>query len=765
MVEVSTVPRVIRFGPFELDSRTGELRKSGLRLTLQDQPLQVLTTLLERSGDLVTREELRQRLWASDTFVDFDQGLNAAVKRLRQVLGDSAETPRFIETLPRRGYRFIGPVDRAEPGRSLGHQPADGARPAKGRRRTWLAATAAIVVAAAALTILWIANSRERSSASPSKRVLTRLTFGPAVQMEPTWSPDGRFVAYSSDRAGNFDIWVQPVAGGEAVRVTTDPAHDWQPDWSPDGTEIAFRSEREGGGLLVVQALGGDERRFATFGYRPRWSPDGRRILFAATDMTVPSEKALYLARLDGSPPTRVVQAFLEQFGRGAAGPAVAWHPDGQRLSFWGLHRDFRQSVWTVPLDGSAPVRSELAPEVEQVMAAASLENYQVDNFGWEHSGRALFFTAASHEVRNIWKVAVDAKTLRWTAGPERLTAGPGADKDLAVSRDGRRIAFATSTGRTRIWTFPFSALTGKITGDGRPLTPEDWKASSPDVTRDGRQLLFLAELSGRKHEHQLIAHSLDDGRERRLAMDDFERGEQRFRPRWSPDGSRVAYRLYRPDPRPRGSYSIRLLDVATGRDQQVTSPAEGRGDNPHGWSPDGRWIVAGGPRYVAGEYAVVLLPLSAAPRAEQAASIVVTDSAHFLGQAVMSPDGRWIAFQAEPRSNPGASTLYVVPRTGGTWMQITDGLNHDDRPRWSPDGRTLYFLSRRHGVWNVWGVRFDPTDGRPVGDAFPVTSFAGFRQMILPNVAMDLAIAADRLVLPIVEVAGGIWMLEDVDR
>ena len=120
---------VVRFGVFELDLRTGELRKSGLRVGLQDQPLQVLTMLLERRGELVTREELRQRLWPADTFVDFEQGLNAAVKRLRTALGDSAEVPRFIETLPRRGYRWAhsaeptGPALEADPAPLLPREP------------------------------------------------------------------------------------------------------------------------------------------------------------------------------------------------------------------------------------------------------------------------------------------------------------------------------------------------------------------------------------------------------------------------------------------------------------------------------------------------------------------------------------------------------------------------------------------------------------------------------------------------------------------
>ena len=106
------------------------------------------------------------------------------------------------------------------------------------------------------------------------------MTFDAGLQSEPAWSPDGRFIAYSSDKSGNFDIWVQPVGGGDAVQVTKSPAHDWQPDWSPDGNQIVFRSEREGGGLFVVPALGGRERKVSPFGYRPRWSPDGTKILF-----------------------------------------------------------------------------------------------------------------------------------------------------------------------------------------------------------------------------------------------------------------------------------------------------------------------------------------------------------------------------------------------------------------------------------------------------------------------------------------------------
>src|SRR6266436_10416158 len=102
-----------RFGAFEVDLRSGEVHKHGIRLKLQDQPFQVLSLLLEHEGDVVTREELRQKLWPADTFVDFDNGLNTAIKKLRDTLSDSADSPRFIETLPKRGYRFIYPVNGA----------------------------------------------------------------------------------------------------------------------------------------------------------------------------------------------------------------------------------------------------------------------------------------------------------------------------------------------------------------------------------------------------------------------------------------------------------------------------------------------------------------------------------------------------------------------------------------------------------------------------------------------------------------------------
>ncbi|MCP5114265.1 MAG: hypothetical protein GY953_25830, partial [bacterium] len=133
----------IRFGAFEVNPVAGELRKGGVKIKIQDLPFRILTILLERSGEVVTREELRQKLWAEDEFVEFEHSLNTAVNKLRSALGDSADQPRYIETIPRRGYRFVGVVD-AEPARA-----ASGRSP---KLALWIAAGIAIAAAASGLT-------------------------------------------------------------------------------------------------------------------------------------------------------------------------------------------------------------------------------------------------------------------------------------------------------------------------------------------------------------------------------------------------------------------------------------------------------------------------------------------------------------------------------------------------------------------------------------------------------------------------------------
>src|SRR5215470_5694977 len=357
--------QVIRFATFEVDLQAQELRKAGLRLKLSGQPFQVLAILLEQPGTVVTREELQKRLWP-DTFVDVDHNLNTAINKIREALGDSSENPRFVETLPRRGYRFIGPIT------VNGTAVADVARAAETRsisgpesvaRTRRLAALALIGAVTLLAGGLWIYKRRETPAPSP-QRMLTRITVDDGLQNEPTWSPEGRYIAYSSDRGGKFDIWVQQISGGDPIQITKGPGHHWQPNWSPDGKYIAYRSEEGEGGIYIVPALGGAglERKISSFGYFPRWSPDSSQVLFQNSFSVTGHWNRFYVVQLDGSAPREVLAEFIGQNKLSAA--SAVWHPDGRKATIWVGDLSPSPSFWTVPIAGGAGIKLEITPEV-----------------------------------------------------------------------------------------------------------------------------------------------------------------------------------------------------------------------------------------------------------------------------------------------------------------------------------------------------------------------------------------------------------------
>ncbi len=172
---------------------------------------------------------------------------------------------------------------------------------------------------------LFFYNHRH-AAPSPVQHGLTRITFDDGLQSEPTWSPDGRFIAYSSDRGGKSDIWVQQVSGGDPVQITKGPGQNWQPDWSPDGKNLVYRSEDGDGGLFVVPAFGGDgrERRIASFGYHPRWSPDSSQVLFQTQFLPLGFSGKFYVVRLDGTPPREVLADFIAEYKLDPISAAVA---------------------------------------------------------------------------------------------------------------------------------------------------------------------------------------------------------------------------------------------------------------------------------------------------------------------------------------------------------------------------------------------------------------------------------------------------------
>jgi serine/threonine protein kinase len=309
------------------------------------------------------------------------------------------------------------------------------------RTRYLLMATVVVLLVGAALFLY----RRAQSPISPKRRALTRITFDDGLQIGATWSPDGRYIAYSSDRGGKFDIWVQQTSGGEPIQITKGSGNHWQPDWSPDGKYIAYRSEEGDGGIYVIPALGGAglERKIASFGYFPRWSPNGSQILFQNHFAALTYSNRFYTARLDGSAPHEVLADFLSENKLWAA--SAAWYPDGKQITVWVGDLSRSPSFWTVPVTGGRGTKLEITSAVQTALAEVSTESAGQQlgdySFCWSPSADAIYFERGYGGARNIWKLTVDSKALRAT-GIDRLTTGPGPDAAAAVSADGKRLAF-----------------------------------------------------------------------------------------------------------------------------------------------------------------------------------------------------------------------------------------------------------------------------------------------------------------------------------
>ncbi len=351
---------LVRFGVFELDLRAGELRKNGVKIKLQEQPLQVMGMLLARPGEVVTREELQRKLWSSDTFVDFEHSLNAAVKRLREALGDSADNPRFVETLPRHGYRFIAPVDRSQP-------PVEAAESVI----TPAAADAAAVTATPGSGAIATATSPQRSQSGSSaitaaKRckwevaagvflVLTLLGmsgFGvysllhrPALipfqkftvtQVTHTGkaggaaiSPDGRYVLSIMDDNGIQSLWLYNVPTGSDTQVIPPLATHYRGlAFSPDGNYIYFVKD---GDVYRSPVLGGAPQVVVRGIFSEiTFSPDGQRIAYLRYDDPEPGKWRIFTASVDGNN-----EAALRTGSLSSEDPNfLAWSPTGDEVAY-----------------------------------------------------------------------------------------------------------------------------------------------------------------------------------------------------------------------------------------------------------------------------------------------------------------------------------------------------------------------------------------------------------------------------------------------
>lgn len=756
-----------RFGPFVLDARRLLLRRDDDVIQLPQKAFDVLAVLVERHGELVTKDDLLARVWPQ-TIVE-ENNLPRQISTLRKALGDTREHHEFIATIPGQGYRFVAPVERvlspqapassAPPAsRHAEHSavqdaetpevipPLDAGHVREAPGRTTRLVAIAATVALVALPVLWGAGEQE---AAPENRSnaghLQRLTYGAGLQHQPAWSPDGQRVAFASDAAGNSDIWIQDVAQPLPVALTSSPETEWQPAWSPDGRWIAFRSERDGGGLYVMPATGGEPRRVTTFGFKPRWSPSGTRLLFSSSILDA-SKSSAWTVDVRGGEPRPLRHDVLS----GYTAAYAAWRPREDRVSVWGRERGGGWRFATMSIDeGEAPVASAISEELQAAIGDAGL---RLGDFTWAPAGTHLYFEGRTGDVSNLWRVKVEPRTLEWLERPERLTLGPGLDRDFAISPDGRRAVFSSLSERTRLWAVGVES-TGRLSGFEEAVTSGSVGEYDAAAPRDGLRLAFRTSRGG---QQQLWERSVSDGAERILLAGPAAMATS---PRWSPDGRTLAYARRQTG----GSTdAIGLFDAATGQERLVgVSP--GWSIVPDDWSSDGATILAACRQRGANHrgYATCLVTIGAG--AEHATvRQIASDPARSLICQRFSPDERWISFMATDSRRPGTSTLYIMPAQGGAWIPVTSGRSYDDKPRWSADGRILYYISDRGGPIDVWGQRIDPATGTPAGDPFKVTGFDDPARMVNTNLGrVEIAVSEDRIFLPLTETTGDVWVLD----
>ena len=553
------------------------------------------------------------------------------------------------------------------------------------RRRLVLGAAAAILVVGATVGAWYWRTARgvpaRTSQSVPVQRNLTRLTYGPGLQTEPTLSPDGRFIAYAADRNGNFDIWVQPVTGGNAVQITRSVAHDTQPDWSPDGSTLVFRSERLGGGLFVVPALGGVEHQLTSFGSYPFWTPDSSEILFMDEARIGNSQAPARLFVV--SPEEGTPREILAEFFRGGSWSWIGGHPDG-RISAMGKHRQFGWGFFTVARDGTRGVQSKQVPDFPLRIYESG--PFARRRFRWHPSGTSLYLQTLSNGVYNLWRVRVDPNTLLWVSA-ERLTTGAGPDVAPVVSRDGARLAFTTEQGSARVWVFPLDPVTRRL-GSGRPLTEEGARVAACALSPDGRRVAYDLSRPGIGRSEMWITN-IEDG-----TSDLVPTAAGAGDPCWSPDGKAIAYVYSRWDKWPvTGRTAVRQL----GGKEHFISRWSTHVFMDFDWSPH-RGLV-GSYLDTQTEVASLVVWPSTNPDADKPDQVLVSSPKTGFWQAQVSPNGRWVSFVAIREARPGVLEMGVAPADGSRaehWIRIAADHTWPDKPRWAPDGRTLYFLSRR---------------------------------------------------------------------
>lgn len=528
----------VRFAGFVLDLRTGELCSNGEKTYLQEKPFQILTLLLQRPGELVTRDQLVKRLWPDGTFVEFDQSLNKAVNRLREALGDSADQPKLIETLPRRGYRFIGQVENhAEP--TTIAEPSTPV-PLPRTRTQWLewVAVAGLAALALAFGLRW--SEARRSHPNPledvRQRRLTANSSENAIGSD-VLSPDGKQVAYSDTKG----IHIQQIDTGQVRDVLMPENFKGTPQswvlvntWICDGSAIIANATPSGQppSIWLVPVNGGPMRKIRDNALAWALSRDGQWVAFGANLGSLYYREA-WIMRPDGSDAHKAFDA-----GKDASFGGVEFSPDGRRLAYiklLQLPELGEETFESRPLEGGPAVRALLVRYPQDV-----------EDWAWSPDGRLIYsVTDYAENTCNFWQVRLDTRTGQPVEKPKRLTNWSGFSVDNpSFSADGKRLAFLRSSLQSTLYLADLPDLAGpgaaktQLSSPVR-LTLNEGQNELVGWTQDSKTVVFVSDRNGHPELFRQIA-----GEETavRIAstLEEFGRDHH-----MSPDSTSILYLVY----------------------------------------------------------------------------------------------------------------------------------------------------------------------------------------------------------------------------
>jgi Tol biopolymer transport system component/DNA-binding winged helix-turn-helix (wHTH) protein len=641
--ETGEKPLRYQFDGFILDAERRALYRDAERLHLTSKPLETLLYLVEQRGRTVGKQELLDAVWKG-TFVTEDN-LVHAVREIRRALVDDKENPRFIQTVPREGYRFVASIEEKqdgdaelkapeqfEPGAADASMPVpqSQSQPARHFIRSAIFLTLALTV-----VVLVGLTARRLGSDSPASglRIIPVTSFQGA-EFQPALSPEGTQVAFVWDQGkeDHGDIWVKLVDAGTPLQLTKGPAHDTNPAWSPDGRYVAFiRQFAESDGVYLIPALGGPEVKLGEAYPKDDcrsldWSPEGKFL--AVTDRNEDRNEpwepsSIYLISKETGERRRLTTPPARSRGDGG----LAFSPDGKTLAFTRTAATGSDEIYLAPVGGGEAKR-------------LTSDNRWIRGLAWTADGRELVFSSNRGRTFGLWSIPVSGG-----APQPFVTVGQDAFYP-AIARGQNHLAYVQVSQDSNLWRMEVASSTGR----GNPptqLVASTQLDSSPHYSPDGRKIVFSSKRSGSSE----IWVCNNDG-SAPVQLTSFG-GAGVGTPRWSPDGLCIAF-----DSTQAGQTEIYVINAEGGLPQRLTEDAAE--DIRPSWSRDGRWIYFGSNR--SGDWQVWKLPV----KGGQAVQVTRQGGR----EAIESPDGKFVYYF---KSGDGSYGIWRVPVAGGEEARVLD--------------------------------------------------------------------------------------------